>query len=356
MLLKMNKLLIAGAGAGKTTFLVKESLRLRNEKILITTFTINNTKEIENKFIEFHGCVPKNITILPWFSFLLRHGARPFSNHVILNNEIKGLSFVNDRSVPYVGEKSGDKFYVNSEYKIYSDKISKFVCRCNAKSKEHVFLRLSCLFSCVFIDEAQDLDGWDFEVVKLLSEYIDNLILVGDPRQKILSTHYDRKNININIENIKNIIKNIDIDLITLNKTYRFNSDICSFSNRLFPKQAPCVSEVRRNENHVGVFLIKKSDVRIYLDKYNPVSLRYSKESKIEKCDLVLNFGAAKGLTFDRTLVYPTVNMVKWIFDNKSKLSETTRAKFYVALTRARISVAIVVPDDKCKAVDECQM
>lgn len=46
---------------------------------------------------------------------------------------------------------------------------------------------------------------------------------------------------------------------------------------------------------------------------------------------------------------------MKWISDNKSKLSETTRSKFYVALTLARINVAIVVMNDKYKTIDECQ-
>lgn len=353
----MNKLFIAGAGAGKTTFLVKKALGLPNEKILITTFTNNNSKEIENKFIELHGCIPKNVTILPWFSFLLQHGAKPFSNNVLLNGDIKGFLLVNNKSTPYLGEKKGgDKYFLNSERQIYSDKLAKFVVRCNERSNGHVCLRLSNLFSCVFIDEAQDLNGWDFEIVKLLSISVDNLVLVGDPRQRILSTHYDLKYENITIEDIKKIIKNIDVDLTTLNKTHRFDMDVCSFSNRLFPEYAPCISDVKRNDRHAGIFLIKKSDTKAYVDKFNPVALRYSKKTNIDDCKFALNFGVAKGLTFDRTIVYPTSSMADWIFNNNIQLSETTRAKFYVALTRARISVAIVVPDDRFQKINECQV
>lgn len=353
----MNKLYIAGAGAGKTTFLVKKALRLVDEQILITTYTNNNSKEIEKKFIEFHGCVPRNVTILPWVSFLLQHGAKPFSNRVLRDGDIKGFWLVNNKSTPYLGEeKGGDRYFLNSQRQIYSDKLSKFVCCCDERSNGHVFLRLSYLFSYVFIDEAQDLNGWDFEVVKLLSRTINNLILVGDPRQKILSTHYDLKNKNITIENIRKIAKNIEIDFETLNRTYRFPPDVCSFSNRLFPKYTPCISAVPRCDDHTGIFLVKKSDVKKYVDKYAPVALRYSKKSIIYDSKSVFNIGAAKGLTFDRVIVYPTSSMVEWIFNNNAQLPETTRAKFYVALTRARLSVAIVVPDNKHRTINECQV
>ena len=103
-------------------------------------------------------------------------------------------------------------------------------------------------------------------------------------------------------------------------------------------------------------FLVKKSHTKAYVDKFNPVALRYSKATNIDGCKFALNFGVAKGLTFDRTIVYPTSSMADWIFNNNIQLSETTRAKFYVALTRARISVAIVVPDDRLQKINECQM
>ena len=353
----MNKLFIAGARAGKTTFLVKKALGISSEKILITTFTNNNSKEIENKFIEIHGCIPQNVTILPWFSFLLQHGAKPFSNNVLLNGDIKGFFLVNGQSTPRLGEKKGrDKYFLNSERQIYSDKLSKFVVRCNERSNGHVFSRLSNLFSCIFIDEAQDLNGWDFEIVKLLSTSVAHLILVGDPRQRIWSTHYDPKYANITIEDIKKVVKTIDVDSTTLNKTHRFSADVCSFSNRLFPKYTPCISDVQCCDDHTGIFLVKKSDVKKYVDKYEPVALRYSKKSIVYGCKSVINIGAAKGLTFDRVIVYPTSSMMEWIFNNNAQLPETTRAKFYVALTRARLSVAIVVPDNKHRTINECQI
>ena len=47
-----NRLLIAAAGSGKTTFLVDEALKQKEGKILITTYTQANEEEIRKKIIE----------------------------------------------------------------------------------------------------------------------------------------------------------------------------------------------------------------------------------------------------------------------------------------------------------------
>lgn len=48
-----NKVIIAGAGAGKTTFLINEAIKnCQENNILITTFTQANRDEIKKKVIE----------------------------------------------------------------------------------------------------------------------------------------------------------------------------------------------------------------------------------------------------------------------------------------------------------------
>ena len=46
----INKLIIAAAGAGKTTYLINEALR-HDKEVLITTYTEANENEIKKKFI-----------------------------------------------------------------------------------------------------------------------------------------------------------------------------------------------------------------------------------------------------------------------------------------------------------------
>lgn len=66
-----NKLIIAAAGSGKTCQLIKEALKIRVEKVLITTYTQANEAEIRIKFFEENKCIPENIegTNMVFFSF-----------------------------------------------------------------------------------------------------------------------------------------------------------------------------------------------------------------------------------------------------------------------------------------------
>ena len=128
-----SKLIVAGAGSGKTTWLVNEALKIAGEKVLITTFTEANERGIREKFYELHGCIPANVTIMTWFAFLLQHGVRPYQS-VVYDDKIKGMLLVNSKSgfrykvrgkSIYYGEKDVEPFYLSPSKKIYSDKIAK---------------------------------------------------------------------------------------------------------------------------------------------------------------------------------------------------------------------------------------
>ena len=69
--------------------------------------------------------------------------------------------------------------------------------------------------------------------------------------------------------------------------------------------------------------------------------------TKVNESFPVLSMGNSEGLTFDRVLIYPTKDMLKWIDNNSYTLKPQTRSKFYVALTRARYSSAIVCNDER---------
>jgi DNA helicase-2/ATP-dependent DNA helicase PcrA len=76
------------------------------------------------------------------------------------------------------------------------------------------------------------------------------------------------------------------------------------------------------------------------------VQLRWNKKTKTNPSFPTYNFGESKGQTHERVLIYPTKEMIDWILNNKSKLENGTRAKFYVALTRARYSSTIIYDYD----------
>lgn len=56
----------------------------------------------------------------------------------------------------------------------------------------------------------------------------------------------------------------------------------------------------------------------------------------------IKNFGESKGATRDRVLIYPTQKISDWLFNNMDFNSFEIKCKFYVAVTRAKYSVAIV--------------
>ena len=89
----MSSLIIAAAGAGKTTFLIDQALKIP-ENVLITTYTDANEQSIRDKFYELHGCIPSNVTIMPWFSLLIKHGIRPYQSYLI-KNRVSGVFLVN---------------------------------------------------------------------------------------------------------------------------------------------------------------------------------------------------------------------------------------------------------------------
>jgi len=202
------------------------------------------------------------------------------------------------------------------------------------------------IYSHIFIDEVQDLAGYDLELLKLLFKASSNTILVGDPRQGTYSTNSSAKNKKFKKAAIINFFEvdslGIETDTTSLTTNYRCNEAICNLSNKLFKDLPPTTSGNSDTTTHDGVFLVKPDDVNEYLKIYSPVQLRENIKAEVNENYRVMNFGESKGLSFDRVLIYPTNPILKWLADNDSELAPTSRSKLYVALTRARYSVGII--------------
>lgn len=371
--MKNNKLIVAAAGSGKTTYLVDKACEIDGESVLITTYTEANETEIKKKIIKKRGFIPSNITIQTWFSFLLQHGVRPYQSvlNESIHNENIGFYLTSEKSgkkldnqgnpitsrgnTIYWGEDSFKKYYFTKGLDIFSDKLSKFVFRCNEKSENQVINRIARIFSHIFIDEVQDLAGYDLELIKLFFISHSSVLLVGDPRQVTYLTHHSAKYEKYSDGQIKNFIENelgkaikCDVDETTLNVSHRNNQLICNYSAKLYPSlsiPSVCTCKGCRDNttDHEGIFLIKPSDIEGYLSTYNPIQLRWNSSTKCNPNFQAMNLGESKGLSFDRVLIYPTKNMAAWVKDNNFELKSEARAKLYVGITRARRSAAIVV-------------
>lgn len=341
-----NKVIIAAAGSGKTTHLIETALQSQNAIILITTFTEENEKEIRTRFFERNGCIPSNIVIQTWFSFLLQHGVKPYQGYLYDKN-IAGLVLVNGQSAFGSRETDIERHYLTGDKKIYSDKIAKFACRCDERSNGAVISRLSKIYTHIFIDEVQDLAGYDLEFLNKLFLAPLEILLVGDPRQGTFSTNNSAKNKQFSRSGILDYFIsskkkfNLNIDSGSLNINHRCVSEICDFSNRLYPDMIATTSDNTVEMEHKGVCFLRPEDVEEYLQKYNPIQLRPSKSTNTHPAYPTLNFGVSKGLSFDRVLIYPTKPILDWIIKG-IELKPTSKCKLYVAITRARYSVAIL--------------
>lgn len=214
--------------------------------------------------------------------------------------------------------------------------------------------RISRIYSRVYIDEVQDLAGYDLEIIKLLFESKSHVLLIGDPRQVTYFTHYEAKNIQYNGK-ISVFIHNecgnsqYEIDTESLNETYRNIPAICSFSEKLFPEYGSIKSSQSKTTEHDGIYLINTQQVNDYLKYFQPVQLRWNNCKKVNLEYPVYNMGESKGMEFDRVIIYPTKPIIDWLENNTSNLQPEARAKFYVAVTRAKYSVAIVCdPNFRC--------
>lgn len=377
-----NKIYIASAGSGKTSLLIKqvnEELQtdLHSRQIAIITYTVNNQENIRVRLIHEHHGMPVNVSILGWYKFLLDFWIKPFKGTVLSNlfdhhvglQKVDGLSDIKhlpDGRTIKIHSKTNDplEYFTTTKHLIYSDKLSEFAFECYNKNTEDLLSRLGNIFSSIYIDEAQDLSNWDFEILKIIAKNgKPNLIMYGDPRQRTIETSAGTKNKKYNgrpdlyaIEKInQRRHRFIEIDTQTLSKTHRCVEQICAFANKLFPKFVgshscschKCLSRRQNYPNAKGMFLVKEENELSYIEKYSPVSLIWNSSSqKKVKTKEYYNYGSSKGLQFDATIIYPTSKLINFISREGIDLPDETRTKFYVAVTRARYSCAIVVPDN----------
>ena len=345
-----GKLYIAAAGSGKTKKIIEESLDT-DKKVLIVTYTITNEKHIIDRIKNEVGIIPNNITISTWFSFLLKDGIRPYQG-IKFKERIEGILFVNGQNNTNV-KKSSNEYYIKNN-KIYTNKISECVIDLNDKCDGKVFERISKIYDCVYVDEVQDLVGYDLEILKCLIATRIKVIMVGDPRQCTYSTHSSRKYKKYNNGKIDEFLKkeckklDVTIDDTTLNSNYRNNKIICEFANSLYPDRKPPTAHCNAKDKLDGIKIIDKSNIDKYLKEYNAVQLRENKTIIVNEEYPYYNFGESKGMEFSRVLIYPTTPIWNWIINSsEEKLKNKSRAKFYVAVTRAKDSVVIVRKDSQ---------
>ncbi|MDD2299686.1 MAG: UvrD-helicase domain-containing protein [Tissierellia bacterium] len=349
----MNKIILAPAGGRKTQSIIELCHSGDgSKKRLIVTYTTTGQNVIEERLWQ-NRCSGNQFEVLGWYSFLLKHFIYPYVYNLYPEQVVTGLNFVEGEDPTRY--KRGTKRYFDSSGRVYSNNIGKLALDIAHSSKGACLERLQGIYDEIYFDEVQDLGGNDLEILQLLLQSKIKIIAVGDVRQSILRTsRTDRKNNKYHgLQKILWFRKMesrglCEVEEIT--SSWRCNQMIIDFADSILPKDlnfSATKSLQSIETDHDGVFVVSWGNLQSYLDSYSPECYRYNIKSKILEGTEAINFGLCKGKTVPRVLIYPTEPMKKFLKNSESPLSDQAASLFYVAITRAMYSVAIVVENPK---------
>jgi DNA helicase II / ATP-dependent DNA helicase PcrA len=133
------------------------------------------------------------------------------------------------------------------------------------------------------------------------------------------------------------------------NETWRCCSKICEFADKLFPEYTASISKNNLPVEHGGVYYIIESDLESYANKVNPIFLKYDKRTNTRGF-IAKNIGVVKGREFDHVLIFPTQKMATYL--KTGNLDDVGyKEKLYVAVTRAKYSVAFVLKNGEVSQI-----
>ena len=313
-----------------------------DRRVLVTTYTNDNLRRIARRLGAEDGVIPANVEVMPWMTLLLREGANPYQGAVFGEpGLIQGVDF--DRCTPRYATRGSRRYYLDGACNVYGDVLSDLVCRANEVSGGEVIRRLEKIYDHIYIDEVQDLVGWDLEFLDLLFGSRMGVTVVGDPRQHILYTNRGSKNKQYRGSEIVEWLdeRTTSCEIETRAHSYRCNQDLCDFASGLFPHMEAMQSVDNVLTGHDGIFEITEDEVVDYIERYQPLVLRHNKRSRTLG-QAAINIGLAKGSTWDRVLIFPTKPMREYLVHrDPTRLKAPER--LYVAVTRARYSATFVV-------------
>ncbi|MBL3576011.1 AAA family ATPase [Rhodovulum sulfidophilum] len=344
-----DRIVLAAAGSGKTTTAVELACENTEKRTALITYTLNGRSELEARAYRGFGAIPPHVTISSWYSFVLTHFVRPYQNHL----HDRRVDTINFERAPITRRRFRkcqiSPYFFSSPNRIWSDRATDFACKLIDETNGQPINRIQGVFDLIVVDEAQDLAGWDLELIEYLLQSSVEVALIGDHRQATFSTNDNPKNKKFAGEKIIQKFKGWErsgfVHIEHQSHSYRCVQEICDFADQFFPDCEPTASRNARITGHDGVFLIRQKDVERYFREFAPQTLQWSKAGG-EKIGTPLNFGDSKGMTFERVLIYPHKNFRNFLKTGNMDLAGQTKTKTYVAVTRARQSVAIVVPDN----------
>lgn len=344
----MNDAIVAVAGWGKTEELANAVAREPNpERILVLTYTETNQREDALRIFQKARGVKRHASVIGWKAFQLHDIVRPYLPLLYPDIQLRGLA---NRDVDLKRYPKGSARYLTREGDVYPSLLGKLALDVIDSSDGAVIRRLECLYDSIYIDEAQDLRGNDLCVLeKLLKSHI-NVHVFLDPRQSTLSTAEKDTKYKKNYSNAaviklyrewerKNLLR-----IRYENVTRRSIAPIAALSDIIIGNELefePTISTVEPRGQHDGIYIIGKADLNRYVSEYEATLLALQKSEKYGVSDS-MNFRKSKGMTRDDVVIVTTGPIERFLIAGTA-LKPISACNFYVAVTRARYSVALAV-------------
>lgn len=341
----MNEAVVAAAGSGKTDMLVNRARMRPESNILILTYTNENLGQIDERLWGLPGGYPDNVTTMTLYSFLLSECVRPLQ--VVKTGTPNFIRSIQTERRPdharYKGVADFHGYFLDNSRDVYSDYLSQAAVEINKASEGDVIRRIALIWDEIYIDEAQDLNGYDLELLDLLLKCPElELLLVCDPRQAVYTANAQSKHKKYRGSGFVTWIDERPyIEKSNKTSCHRSVQEICDVADSLYPDLPATQSRKSPgSRTHVGVYLVHENDIDAYRNRYLPQDLRWNRSNK-KAGPKAKNMRKVKGLSFDDVLLHPTLPMSNFL-EKGTKLEETSLAALYVAITRARFSVGIV--------------
>lgn len=333
-----KKIILAVAGSGKTKHII-DQLNL-NSKSLIVTYTNNNLRTLRTRISDKFGCLPDNIYLYSYFTFLYSFCYMPFLS---LKYKTRGINY---EANPNKWLKQTDLTYYFDNYgRIYSNRIAKFLAEQNVL--EDINKRLVKYFDILYVDEIQDLAGHDFNFFKAISQANLHVTVVGDFFQHTFDTSRDgnvNASLHENYEKYIEVFRNMGfaVDTNSLKASHRCSPTVCGFVTNSLGIEMHSA----RNDS-TNVCLVDEQGLadEIFKDE-NIIKLFYREHFKYECYSK--NWGDCKGEdAYEDVCV--VLNKTTFNLYKKNKLHELpalSKNKLYVACSRARRNVYLL-PEEK---------
>ncbi|RDW20088.1 hypothetical protein CWR48_05025 [Oceanobacillus arenosus] len=199
------KLLVAGAGAGKTTSMAEEVLSRYREVedgkiIYVITYTNAARDQIRNKIIEQHGDIPRQVKVETSHVFLLQELVFPFY-HLLYDQRYSSVSAINlpdnqgYRAKKLKELREGNIVHVQevtniSSHVLYGKSNDKKLIK---EKRKRIISIIGNYLDSIFIDEAQDIDKYLSKIIDVFHTNGFYLHLVGDPKQDLRARNEFRR-------------------------------------------------------------------------------------------------------------------------------------------------------------------